>query len=173
MAFNEVTSLDADTTISIGGFNKKTKKDNPTSAEGYYLGNRTVETKTGVSKLHFFKTADGNLGVWGKTDMDRKLSSVNPGTMTRVSFARMQETPKGDMYVYKVEVDSDNTIDVSLFTQNTSPAESAQSYDDGVDEDNADDETVDQDAIQEAALADAERRAKVREQLMQKGKQRK
>lgn len=169
MAFNEVTSLDADTTISIGGYNKKTKKDNPNSAEGYYLGNRLVTTKTGESKLHFFQTAQGNLGVWGKTDMDRKLSSVEPGTMTRVSFNRMQETPKGDMYVFKVEVDSANTIDVtSLGASNSSGEETSEGYDDGGDNDGVVEESEEE--VQQAALADAERRAKVREQLKNTGK---
>ena len=116
MAFKEVSDLSADTTIALGGFNKKAKKDNPTQVEGYYLGNRSIpdrKKKNGMSYLHFFQTSSGNVGVWGKTDMDRKLLAVTPGTMTRVTFDRMVDTPNGEMYKYKVAVDSDNTIEVA------------------------------------------------------------
>ena len=41
MAFTTITDLSADETISLGGFNKKTRKENPTSVEGYYLGKRS------------------------------------------------------------------------------------------------------------------------------------
>lgn len=116
MAFKEKTSLDADVTTPIGGVNKKTGKKNPTSVEGYFLGSREVESKkskNGVAKLHFFQTSKGNLGVWGKTDMDRKLDGVAPGAMVRITHTGMQPTPNGEMYKYKVEVDEDNTIEVS------------------------------------------------------------
>lgn len=116
MAFKEVTNLDADTTIALGGRNGKTGKANPTSVEGYYLGSKKVESrkaKTGFAQLHIIQTAKGNVGVWGKTDLDRKLGSVTPGTMIRASHVGMQATPNGEMYKYKVEVDSDNTIEVT------------------------------------------------------------
>lgn len=117
MAYKQVNSLDADTTIAIGGFNKKLKKDNPLSAEGHYLGAKVVDSaksKSGKALLHIFQTAKGNLGVWGKTDMDRKLAQVTPGTMTRVSFKTMKAVPTGEMYIFSVEVDGDNTIEVNL-----------------------------------------------------------
>lgn len=117
MAFTAVTSLDADTTIAIGGFNKKLKKDNPTEAEGYYLGTKVVDSaksKSGKACLHILQTPDGNLGVWGKTDMDRKLSQVEPGTMTRISYRTMKKVPTGEMYIFNVEVDKGNTIEVNL-----------------------------------------------------------
>ena len=69
MAFKQIQDLDADVTISMGGFNKKTKKKNPTTAEGYYLGSRKVaspKAKSGFASLHFLQTEDGNLGVWEK-----------------------------------------------------------------------------------------------------------
>lgn len=112
MGFREVVSLDAEVTIGLGGVNKKTGKKNPTSIEGYYLGSRSVEGKKGESKIHFFQTSKGNVGVWGKTDSNRKLGGVTPGTMTRISFDKMQDTPNGEMYKYKVEVDGENTIEV-------------------------------------------------------------
>jgi len=116
MAFKTVNSLEADTTISLGGKNNKTNKVNPTSIEGYYLGNRQVEDKkkkSGVSFIYIFQTSKGNVGVWGKTDMDRKMSQTPVGVMTRVTSTGTRPTPNGDMYTYKVEVDDSNTIEVS------------------------------------------------------------
>lgn len=117
MAFQEVNSLDAEVTIALGGYNKKLKKENPTTAEGYYLGTRLVASKlaaSGEAPLHFLKTPKGNLGIWGKTDMDRKLCQVTLGTMIRISFTGTKPSNKGqDMYLYKVEVDADNTIEVA------------------------------------------------------------
>lgn len=157
MAFKQVQSLDAATTIALGGYNKKTRKENPTSVEGYYLGARKVndtKKKTGFSFIHFFQNEDGNIGVWGKTDIDRKLGSVTPGTMTRVSFTGMRPTPNGnDMYVFKVEVDAENTTEVSLATSND--LSTVSTYNDAsaeVDEDESglDDEEVPLDEVKVA-----------------------
>lgn len=116
MGFKTVVSLDCDKAISLGGEDRKTRKANPTSIEGYYVGSRKVESaksKTGFCLLHVFQTSGGLTGVWGKTDLDRKLSSVSPGIMTRASFVGMKETKNNPMYLYKVEIDADNSIDVS------------------------------------------------------------
>lgn len=116
MAFKTVVALDADTTISLGGVNKKTGKKNPTSAEGYYLGSRQVpstKSKSGFDTLHFLQTPKGNLGVWGKTDLNKKLATVTPGNMIRMSFSKMVPTKNGDMYSFTVEFDAENSIDVS------------------------------------------------------------
>lgn len=116
MGFKEITSLDTDTTTAIGGTNRKTGKKNPSSAEGYFLGTKQVaspKSKTGFAALHILQTAHGNLGVWGKTDMDRKMQSVVPGTMVRITHSGMQATPNGEMYKFRVEVDPSNIVDVS------------------------------------------------------------
>lgn len=116
MAFKTVTDLSADVTISLGGKDKKTGKLNPTTIEGYYLGKRVIadtKKKSGKSYIYIFQTPTGNKGVWGKTDLDNKMLEVTPGTMTRASFLKMVPTKNGDMYRYKVEVDVDNTIEVS------------------------------------------------------------
>jgi hypothetical protein len=116
MAFKEVQSLDADVTIALGGVNKKTGKANPKQVEGYYLGKRTTENKKakdGTSNLYFFQTSKGNVGVWGKTDLDRKMGAVKLGAMTRITQSGMVPTPNGDMYKFKIEVDTDNLIEVS------------------------------------------------------------
>lgn len=115
MAFKEVEDLSTDVTISLGGVNRKTGKPNPTKIEGYYLGKRTVEDtkrKSGVSFIYVFKTPKGNVGVWGKTDLDRKMSSVTLGAMIRVTQNGMRKTANNDMYVFKVEVDSENVLDI-------------------------------------------------------------
>lgn len=115
MAFKKVVDLNPDRTISLGGFNKKTKKDNPTEAEGYYLGNKTIpDTKkpNGLTYIYAFQTKSGVLGVWGKTDLDRKMQGVPLGTMVRIKQNGMQATKNGEMYKFEVAYDPDNTIEV-------------------------------------------------------------
>lgn len=120
MGFKELQSLDADITITLGGVDKKTKKTNPKQIEGYYLGKRQVKggkfTKPGkLDSIYYFQTSTGNVAVWGKTDLDRKMQSAPPGAMLRATHVGMTPTPNGDMHKYKVEVDEDNIIDVSGF----------------------------------------------------------
>ena len=175
MAFKTVTDLSADTTISLGGTNRKTGKKNPDSIEGYYLGSRQVEDKkkkSGVSYLYTFQTAKGNVAVWGKTDLDIKMRSVAVGTMVRASHVGMKPTPNGEMYKYKVEIDDENTIEV----QGTPEAPLADDDGDSADvgfaaqastEDDIDNN--DEDLAQAAALAALERKAKV-QALLSKNK---
>jgi hypothetical protein len=57
--------------------------------------------------------------------MDQKLTTVIPGQLTRVTFTGMQKVPgRKDMYKYKIEVDSGNTIDVGGLS--TAPQETAE-----------------------------------------------
>jgi hypothetical protein len=114
MAFKQVNSLDADVTVSLGKKDKKTGKPFPKTAEGYYLGSREVKTNLGPSTLHFLQTPKGNLGVWGGTDMNKKLGTVAPGTMVRITAAGQRPTPRGAMNVFKVEEDQNNTITVNV-----------------------------------------------------------
>ena len=116
MAFETLADLDCDTSYALGGVDKKTGKANPTKVEGYYVGSRQVaspKSKTGFAALHVFQTAKGNVGIWGKTNLDTKMKSVTPGVMTRVTFTGMVPTKNNPMYAYKVELDKSNTIDVS------------------------------------------------------------
>ena len=118
MAFKEVSSLDADTTIALGGMNKKTGKPNPTKIEGYFIGSKDVETDFGPAKLHVFQTDKGNVGVWGKTDLNRKLASAPEGAMVRATQNGTVKVPgRNPMYKYKVEVDTENTIEVASATE--------------------------------------------------------
>ncbi len=79
----------------------------------------------------------GNLGVWGKTDMDVKLKAVAPGTMIRITFTGMQETKNNPMYKYKIEVDKANCIDVGGVSDGSADSEATgddagyESADDG------------------------------------------
>lgn len=161
MGYKKVQSLDADTTISLGGKNRKTGKANPQEVEGYYLGSRKVEDskkKSGYSYIHIFQTQNGNLGVWGKTDLDRKLLTVTPGTMTLAAFEKMVPTPNGEMYRYEVSVDADNTIEVAA----VSSADASSDYvENSESEEYVDAGADDEDEAQTAALAAAERKAKV------------
>lgn len=172
MGFTEVTSLDADVTVALG---KKDKngKSYPKQAEGYFLGSRTVESKRGESKLHFLQTPKGNLGIWGTTDLNRKLGAVPVGTMVRVTSTGMKPTPNGDMYTYKVEVDKENCIELDAAT--TEPSNSAEGYSD-TDNDSDDsryDSSGDEDDSEDTAAvlaAQAERQAKVKALFSNKGK---
>lgn len=168
MGFKTVLDLDAETTISLGGRNKKTGKNNPTEIEGYYLGKRDVaskKAKSGFCSIYYFQTPKGNVAVWGKTDLDRKMSGVAPGLMVRASFDKMQATPNGEMYKYKVEFDPDNTIEVDLLPAGNT---TAGSVDGSSGDDYSSDDTDDQDSedtAQAAALAAAERQARVQAML--------
>lgn len=174
MAFKEVNNLEASTTIALGGFNKKERKDNPTTATGYYLGSRTVQNKLGESKIHVLQTPKGNLGVWGKTDMDRRIAQVAPGSMIRITYAGTAPTPRGEMHKFKVEVDADDSIEPPVQAV-ASTVESA--YNDG--QADAEDTDVDADSswadeveparpvapARAAATPDAARQKKVQDLL--------
>lgn len=157
MGFKEVASLDAEVTIAIGKTDKNGKAF-PKQAEGYYLGSRTVESKRGESKLHFLQTAKGNLGVWGTTDLNRKLLQAPVGTMVRITSTGTKPTPNGDMYTYRVEQDTDNTIEVANLEAGSATSASDETF---VNEDDNDDEDVEAevDAVAERAAAEARKAA--------------
>lgn len=114
MAFKEVVSLDCDIDYAIDGrMNKKTGKKNPTSIEGFFLGTKTVPgSKYGDSTLHVFSTPDGNTGIWGKTDLNRKLRGVEPGLLVRAELTGKKNTSNGEMYTFRVQVDKEQSIEV-------------------------------------------------------------
>lgn len=157
MAYKTVQTLDADVTITIGGVDKKTGKKNRTSAEGFYLGKRVVAgSKYGDSNLYVFQTAEGNLGVWGKTDLDRKMGSAKLGQMTLIEYKGMKPSKNGDMHTYQVAQDADSSIDVSDIA--SEPTEESEDFPSegyvGNDEDESD-EDPDLDDAYEAPVAAA------------------
>jgi hypothetical protein len=114
MAFKEIASADSSNTIALGGVNKKTGKPNPTSITGYYLGSKEVTTGFGPAQVHNLQTENGITGVWGKTDMNKKLSAVPHGVMVRITQSGMKKIPgRNPMWVYKVEVDESDTINAT------------------------------------------------------------
>lgn len=140
MGFKTVSDLSTDNAIALGGFNRKTNKENPTTITGYFIGSKEVDSpksKTGKAKLHVFQTSTGNVGVWGKTDLDQKLRAAEVGALTRVTFTGMQETKNNPMYKYKVEVDSENTIEVapaeSTLSDDTAATDDGYTYDEPTD----------------------------------------
>lgn len=175
MAFQQVSDLTADNATPIGGINKKTGKKNPTSIEGYYLGSRKVENKKGESYLHILQTPSGNQGVWGKTDMDRKLTSVTPGTMVRITHTGMQQTKNGEMYKFKIEVDKENSIEVdsALGSTVTNDEDTDSGY--STEDDTSDEQTDDYEAppayvAQPATATSAASKARVQALLGKKSK---
>jgi len=171
MAYKTFTDLSADTTVSLGGINRKTGKKNPIEVEGYYLGKRSVEDKkkkSGTSNIYFFQTANGNIGVWGKTNMDQKMAQAQVGLMTLVQFDKMVNTPNGEMYKYIVAQDPDLFIEVSDYSADTSTGSDYIDEEETVETE--EEETDTEDALQSAALAAAERRKKVDALLNRKGK---
>jgi hypothetical protein len=162
MGFSEVSGLDADVTVALGK-KDKSGKPYPTKAEGYFLGTRSVESKRGDSKLHFLQTSKGNLGVWGTTDLNRKLGSVAPGTMVRITSTGTKPTPNGDMYTYKVEQDKGNTIEVAGGESVSSGSDySDDTYSSHISNEDA------EDYAQAEELAALERKRQVEEMLAKK-----
>lgn len=137
MAFEQITSLECEISYGLGGVDKKTRQENPTSITGYYLGSKNVpsqKSKTGFTRLHVFQTANGNEGVWGKKNLDDQMVNVTPGLMVRVTFVGMKETKNNPMYVYRIEADRTQTIDVSTAqssTDETQYSDEGQEYQGG------------------------------------------
>lgn len=172
MAFKKVLSLDTDTRTALGGTRKDEKGrvvKNPTTAEGYYLGSKdepSKKSKTGFSKVHVLQTDQGTLGVYGKTDLDRKMRAVTPGHMTRITYTGMKETQNNPMYVYLVESDAENTIDVDAIEQlgasdDESEYNSESSYDDAGEESAIDEEETPVDEVPPARATPPKTAAKV------------
>lgn len=160
MAFKEVHDLDCDTTTALGGVNRTTGKPNPTKMEGYFIGSKQTpskKSKSGIALLHIIQTERGNVGVWGKTDLDRKIAAATVGCMIRITQSGKVATPNGDMYKFKVEIDTENTIEVN-FPKAAAPAEAAEEETCDAGETGGspayDDEVVEEDLFEEAPAVD-------------------
>lgn len=170
MAFKTLVSLDTDKVIGIDGkIDKKTRVKNPTSIEGYFLGSKKIDSpkdKRGFSYIHIFQTPEGNTGVWGKTDLDYKMKQVTAGTMVRASFDRMLATKNGDMYKFRVQVDEDNTVDVSGLSEGNQgvSADNASEVED-YEAEEVDDEDTYTPPVEVARAATQASNAKVKELL--------
>lgn len=171
--FKEVQDLSPDVTTAIGGINGKTGKKNPSSLEGYYLGKRVVEDskkRTGKAYIYVFQTDKGSVGVWSKTDLDRKMNAAVVGAMTRITCTGTTPTSKGDMYKYKVELDTDNSIEVTgAETGDQENSFDSEQHSEGSTFQESEDDSGDTDNAGALELAAAERKAKV-QALLNKGK---
>lgn len=112
MAYKTKFSGNTDSTITLG------KEGAPTSVEGYFLGTKETPDTMGYGpgKLHVFKTADGDVGVWGKSRLNALLTHDLVGQMVLAEFTGMiAPTKKGKRpsYGFKVQHDPTNTIEVS------------------------------------------------------------
>jgi len=95
------------------------------------------------------------------------LDQVKAGTMVRITSTGTKATPNGDMYTYKVEVDSDNTICVNLDSDSDAQSESSVE----TDEYYSDEAALEEDDNQALALAAVEaRKAKVQALFNSKNK---
>lgn len=153
MAYKKVLEATAETAFALGGKDGRGKA-NPTSVEGYYLGSKKVDSDYGESKLHIFNTAEGNVGVWGKTNLDRLLTDARLGQMCLVNFIGMGKAQKGKRppYQYEVQYDDANTIRLDNIDLNASTGEEpnyASSSDDVEDDVDQVDPTEDEKAIDE------------------------
>ena len=112
MAFKKKFDGTVDEAIQLGDKNKPNERP---SIEGYFMGSKdTPDSGYGPGKLHIFQTEKGTVGVWGKTNSNRLLTSDIIGQMVRLTFTGMGEKKKGKnpAYLYSVEHDSSNTIEM-------------------------------------------------------------
>jgi hypothetical protein len=108
MAYQEKFSGDADKTVALVN-----KGD---SIEGYFIGSKEIESEYGMTKLHIFQTKEGNIGVWGKTHLNKLLTPDLLGMMCFAEFTGMiQPKKKGrkPAYGYKVKFDPDKKVPIN------------------------------------------------------------
>lgn len=157
MGYQKKADLATETVIQLGGTNSKTGKANPSSVEGYYLGAKTTQSDFGEGKLHIFQTANGNVGVWGKTNSNRLLSSEHVGQMCKLVFTGMGKPQKGRKppYSYELFFDQDNSISVATAAVEAFGEESAESneYASEVSEDIIEDFAAEEEVLDEVPPA--------------------
>lgn len=166
MAYKTKFSGDTDTNISVA----KTQAPG-VIVEGYFLGTKETPDTMGYGpgKLHVFKTAEGDVGVWGKSRLNAMLTPDIIGQMVLVEFTGMiPSTKKGKSpsYGFKVQHDPANTIEVSADAL-TQP-EAANDYGDADDSSTEEEQLPPVRATRPAAplkTPDAAQRAKVQAML--------
>lgn len=164
MAYETLQDFDCQKTTAVGGIrvDQKTGKryKNPTSIEGYFVGTKGgIENKKNPEKptnLHIFETDAGNVGVWGKTDLDQKMARAKIGLKTLVQFDKMVPTNKNPMFKYIVKQDPK---DVNPALQAAAP-ESAEPETDGSYESGGSNEAAgEEEAYEEEGAIDEEEEA--------------
>lgn len=122
MARKKVIDLNADTTVGFG--NKPGQIKAGQTLEGFFLGSKSVSTKTGPSTLHVLQTEKGNLGLWGSANLNSKLAQIAVGTMVFITYKKMIKVPKGTMKLFEVEYDDEQSIHAEEVDVNFSTASS-------------------------------------------------
>lgn len=93
---------------SGGGNTIDLKKSAPgTSVEGTYLGSRVITTALGDNNVYTFEGDSGAFSVYGFTDLNQKLVTVEAGTEVRLTYDGMAEvnTKRGRVAMHKVRVE--------------------------------------------------------------------
>ena len=134
MAFKKVApgGQNADRTIRLGG------EGNETFIEGHFLGSKTFKDKLNPEKmgsLHYFMVENEIVGVWGRTRLDKALTSRLIGHLVRVQFTGMIKSKKkgySPSYGFDIEHDPENTIDTSDFNFGGSSVDEGQQEEDEI-----------------------------------------
>jgi hypothetical protein len=120
MGYEKIQDLSTDTVFKLGGQDPKTGKPCPTQIEGYYLGNRAVQTSAGNAVIHVFQTPKGNEGIWGSKKLNDNLTRNIVGCMTLVVYKGKKKLTGGKtQHEYDMSVDKSNRIEVSSDIPNT------------------------------------------------------
>ena len=121
-----------DKSFALGGTrtDKQTGKRylNPVEVEGYFKGFRkreNAESRKGFDYIFQFEGTvkntkgetifTGLVDIWGKTHMDKQMSTAKVGLMTKITFTGMQpqnevKTGRKPMYLYKCVQDPQNAV---------------------------------------------------------------
>lgn len=121
MAYKEINSVGTYNFITLGGYNKKTRLDNPIQLEGYLAGSEEVQDSFNKDKKKsrfIFKTKNGNLAIDAPHDLKVKLSKAKIGLMTLVEFTGEKDVGKGNpMKEFKVHQDATNVLDEETISE--------------------------------------------------------
>lgn len=111
--------------------------------EGYYKGYTERQGKFGVSKLHAFETEGGSVGIWGSSNLDTKLSAIEKGCMTYITYQGKVDLPSGmTLKKFEVYVDDELRLDSAILA---APAVEEDAVEEAVDEDQSD---IDEDTME-------------------------
>lgn len=105
------------------------KFDKPgTTLTGYYVGSQNIIINKKPATRHDFQTKAGErISPLGSYNLDKGLAELELGTMVRVTYVEKKQTNNGNtVKVFKLEVDEDDTIEV---TGTVRPPTTAQKID--------------------------------------------
>lgn len=128
MARRPVLDLDAEKTINF------TTKGQEFS--GFYLGFKTVKndlSKDGTSRIHIFRTDEGNVGIWGTKKLNDKLQGILDQTqrthqsyLTYITYGGKVKLGVGKtQHLFDVDFDDEITQDLGTIATNSDQAETA------------------------------------------------